>query len=162
MALRRRELRCFLFFFIAVVVVSSLSFGSGYFQPRFGDVSFLKFEVPDWRGHKDLPQDPEEIEDDEDVQRPDTNSHVESASLPTPIIDIPTPPSSEEVFNETTIPGGAYIQGLTVLDNLYMRNGTFYILTSNVSQFPSRSDMIAKPLSKAEGINLEPTDQVSS
>ncbi|KDR72741.1 hypothetical protein GALMADRAFT_73703 [Galerina marginata CBS 339.88] len=62
-------------------------------------------------------------------------------------------------YDLTTIPSGAHIQGFTVLDSLYMRDGTFFVVTADESQFPSRLDMIAKPIIKAEGVDSEPTDQ---
>ncbi|PPQ78266.1 hypothetical protein CVT25_011725 [Psilocybe cyanescens] len=135
-----------------------LAFGSGYLHPRFGDLSFPKFDTPDWLGPEPPSQVAEEFQD-EDTQMPNTKTTVQPAPLSTAIFGEPALLGSINVNNETTIPGGAYIQGLTVLDNLYMRNGTFFVLTSNASKFPSRSDMIAKPLIKAEGISLEPTDQ---
>lgn len=61
----------------------------------------------------------------------------------------------------TTIPPGASSHGFTVLDNLYLRNGTFYIVTSKPSSFPSREHIISRPVELGPGADLQPTDQVS-
>ncbi|KAF8067951.1 hypothetical protein FPV67DRAFT_1669816 [Lyophyllum atratum] len=60
---------------------------------------------------------------------------------------------------ETTIPGGEVVNGYSLLDRLYLRKGTFYIVTSDVSTFPSRNNMIARPLDMGAGHDLEPTDK---
>ncbi|KAG6810988.1 hypothetical protein H0H92_009527 [Tricholoma furcatifolium] len=59
----------------------------------------------------------------------------------------------------TIIPKGAHSPGFTILDNLYLRNGTFYVITPDPSKFPPREDMISVPRGLAERIDLTPTDK---
>jgi protein O-GlcNAc transferase len=60
---------------------------------------------------------------------------------------------------ETSIPGSELITGFTLLDRLYLRNGTFFIVAANLSAFPSRWNMIAPGVDLSSG-NTEPTDKV--
>ncbi|TFK32748.1 hypothetical protein BDQ12DRAFT_771399 [Crucibulum laeve] len=64
-----------------------------------------------------------------------------------------------DVSTETTIPSGAHVHGFTILDRVYLRNGTFYILTSDASRFPPRRNLISRPWKKVMGLNLDPTDE---
>ncbi|KAG6856928.1 hypothetical protein H0H87_012179 [Tephrocybe sp. NHM501043] len=59
----------------------------------------------------------------------------------------------------TAIPEGAHSPGFTLLDNLYLWNGTFYLITSDVSKFPAVADMISVPRELAENVDLTPTQQ---
>ncbi|KAG6910712.1 hypothetical protein DXG01_008242 [Tephrocybe rancida] len=59
----------------------------------------------------------------------------------------------------TAIPEGAHSPGFTLLDNLYLWNGTFYVITSDVSKFPPVADMISVPRELAENVDLSPTAQ---
>ncbi|KAG5643037.1 hypothetical protein DXG03_001649 [Asterophora parasitica] len=59
----------------------------------------------------------------------------------------------------TTIPEGAHIEGFTLLDNLYLRNGTFYVVTSDVSTFPPLRNMLSRPSKIESGVDLDPTDK---
>lgn len=61
---------------------------------------------------------------------------------------------------ETTIPGKELVHGFTLLDRLYLRDGTFYIIASNVSEFPPRRNMISPLMDIDAGHELEPTDKV--
>lgn len=65
------------------------------------------------------------------------------------------------VVTHTTIPGRAHSHGFTVFDELYLRNGIFYVLTSDPSSFPPRENLIGRPLEIGIGLKLEPTDNVS-
>ena len=60
---------------------------------------------------------------------------------------------------ETTIPGSEPVTGFTLLDRLYLKNGTFFIVTTNISAFPPRWNMIAPGKDLSSG-NMEPTDKV--
>jgi len=62
---------------------------------------------------------------------------------------------------ETVIPGGAHAPGFTVFDRLYLRAGTFYVVTADPSSWPPRRFLIAKPFEIGTGQDLEPTDEVS-
>jgi protein O-GlcNAc transferase len=61
---------------------------------------------------------------------------------------------------ETTIPGSEVVTGFALLDRLYLRNGTFFIVTANQSAFPSRRNMISPGLDMGAGHDMEPTDKV--
>ncbi|KAG6901923.1 hypothetical protein C0995_006634 [Termitomyces sp. Mi166 len=59
----------------------------------------------------------------------------------------------------TVIPEGAYSPGFTLLDNLYLRNGTFYAITKDVSKFPPLADMISAPRELGENVDTTPTNK---
>ncbi|KAJ7053354.1 hypothetical protein C8F01DRAFT_996845 [Mycena amicta] len=61
----------------------------------------------------------------------------------------------------TTIPNKAHVHGFTVIDNLYLRNGTFYIVAPNASSvFPAPKQLLSAPLDRnASNKNTDPTDQ---
>ncbi|TFK41768.1 hypothetical protein BDQ12DRAFT_678458 [Crucibulum laeve] len=61
--------------------------------------------------------------------------------------------------SETTFPGHARVHGFLIFDQLYMRDGVFYIVTSNVSSFPPRRNILSRPFNLGEGHDMEPTDQ---
>jgi hypothetical protein len=62
---------------------------------------------------------------------------------------------------ETSIPGSELVIGFTLLDRLYLRNGTFFIVTANLSAFPPRSNMIAPAMDLGSGnASTQPTDKV--
>ncbi|KAJ7135780.1 hypothetical protein C8R44DRAFT_388680 [Mycena epipterygia] len=60
----------------------------------------------------------------------------------------------------TTIPHNAYIHGFTVLDNIYLRNGTFYVVTPDRPSFPSLDRLLSLPIELDSGVNAEPTDEL--
>ncbi|KAJ7590491.1 hypothetical protein C8J56DRAFT_932994 [Mycena floridula] len=68
-------------------------------------------------------------------------------------------PDRNSVLAHTTIPGGAHSHGFTLFNELYLRNGTFYILTSDSSGFPEKRALIARPLERGRKYDLEPTNQ---
>lgn len=70
----------------------------------------------------------------------------------------PRPPPA---LKETTHPGRTHVYGFTILDQLYLWNGTLYIVTTNTSAFPERRVMIALPVDLGQGLSDEPTDEVS-
>lgn len=76
--------------------------------------------------------------------------------------EIPSKNSLVNVTVETTHPGPRHIYGFTILDQLYMWNGTFYIVTSNESAFPTRRMMISRPLNLGPGVEAEPTATVQN
>lgn len=67
-------------------------------------------------------------------------------------------PTSIGPFTYTTNPAG--IHGFTILDHLYLRNGTFYVVTPNAAGFPPRRNLLSRPLDLGKDYDLEPTDQV--
>ncbi|KAG6811188.1 hypothetical protein H0H92_008628 [Tricholoma furcatifolium] len=59
---------------------------------------------------------------------------------------------------ETTIPGDQLVYGYSLLDRLYLRKGTLYIVTSTPSAFPERKHILSRPLDIGPGRDLDPTD----
>lgn len=52
-------------------------------------------------------------------------------------------------------------RGFTVLDRLYMKNGTFFVVTGDSSRFPPREHIISRPVDVGVGNDIAPTDKVS-
>ncbi|KAF8345464.1 hypothetical protein F5887DRAFT_884888 [Amanita rubescens] len=50
-------------------------------------------------------------------------------------------------------------RGFTVLDRLYMKNGTFFVVTSDSSRFPPREHIISRPVDVGVGNDIAPTDK---
>ncbi|KAK1225030.1 hypothetical protein PQX77_012029 [Marasmius sp. AFHP31] len=78
--------------------------------------------------------------------------------------DRPGQPAAQEsngglgsVLNPTTIPGGAATHGFTVFDELYLRDGTLYVVTKDRKSFPRLPEILAKPLKMEPGVSLVPT-----
>ncbi|PFH47941.1 hypothetical protein AMATHDRAFT_76970 [Amanita thiersii Skay4041] len=46
-----------------------------------------------------------------------------------------------------------------MLDRLYMKNGTLFIVTNDPSEFPSRPHIISRPVDIGAGLDMTPTDQ---
>lgn len=88
-------------------------------------------------------------------------SNTTQTQHPTQVQPIQLQGDQNDLVEPTVIPSEAYSHGFTMLDELYLRNGTFYIVTSDVSSFPPRRDLIARPLPRGS-INLDPTDEVRS
>ncbi|KAF8193231.1 hypothetical protein K438DRAFT_1829329, partial [Mycena galopus ATCC 62051] len=66
-------------------------------------------------------------------------------------------------WEETMVPNGAHIHGFTVLDNIYLRNGTFYVVTDNGASFPPRNRLSLGRHNKSNTVKIgegdtEPTD----
>ncbi|KAL0061758.1 hypothetical protein AAF712_011361 [Marasmius tenuissimus] len=61
------------------------------------------------------------------------------------------------VLNPTAIPGGAITHGFTVFDDLYLRDGTLYVVTKDRKSFPRLPEILAKPLKMEPGVSLVPT-----
>jgi hypothetical protein len=68
-------------------------------------------------------------------------------------------PSTPTVGTETTQPG-SNTHGFNLFDNLYLRNGTFYIVTSIPSSFMPRNHIVSRPIPRGEGVDIQATDQV--
>lgn len=64
------------------------------------------------------------------------------------------------VTKETTHPGQTQVFGFTILDQLYLCNGTLYIVTTNTTKFPDRRAMISRAIPPDSGLSEEPTDVV--
>lgn len=71
-------------------------------------------------------------------------------------------PKSTLTSVQTTSPGNSLVHGFVLLDRLYLRNGTFFIVTANNSLFPPKNHMISPLMDIGAGHNMEPTDRVSS
>jgi protein O-GlcNAc transferase len=72
------------------------------------------------------------------------------------------PSISSSTQIETSIPGSEVVTGFTLLDRVYLRGGTFFIVTANKSAFPPKRNMIAPGLDMGAGHDMEPTDKVQS
>ncbi|KAJ6614757.1 hypothetical protein B0H10DRAFT_2043945 [Mycena sp. CBHHK59/15] len=59
----------------------------------------------------------------------------------------------------TTIPGNAHVNGFTVLDNIYLRNGTFYVVTPDPASLPPRNRLLSRPIPRGPGVEIEATDE---
>jgi hypothetical protein len=69
------------------------------------------------------------------------------------------PSTSTSTLVETSISGSEHVTGFSLFDRLYLRNGTFFIVTGNISAFPQRSNMIAPANDLGVG-DTRPTDKV--
>ncbi|KIK70046.1 hypothetical protein GYMLUDRAFT_150961 [Collybiopsis luxurians FD-317 M1] len=58
----------------------------------------------------------------------------------------------------TQIPGGAHAYGYTLFDNLYLRNGTFYVVTEERSRFPALDALLSAPLDLEKDADLKAND----
>jgi len=106
-----------------VVVVPTLVFGREYLQLRLPEISFSEVDVSAW------------VQEKFKLGSPPKSQYKETISS-----------GPNDVGIETTIPGSAYTQGITVLDNLYLRNGTLFVLTVDQSKFPSKAEMMGEPI----------------
>jgi hypothetical protein len=70
------------------------------------------------------------------------------------------PSTSTSTQVETSIPGSELVTGFALLDRLYLRNGTFFIVTANQSAFPPRRNIISPGMDMGAGHDMEPTDKV--
>ncbi|KAJ6570957.1 hypothetical protein DFH09DRAFT_916709 [Mycena vulgaris] len=70
----------------------------------------------------------------------------------------PQPPPSAFRWTPTTIPSGAHVHGFTVLDNIYLRNGTFYVVSTDPASLPSRERMLSRPVQGMDGVDTTPGD----
>lgn len=86
--------------------------------------------------------------------RVDRCSHTISQSIQSTFLS----PSTLTVSTETTQPG-SNTHGFNLFDNLYLRNGTFYIVTSTPSSFMPRNHIVSRPTRRGEGIDIQATDQ---
>jgi hypothetical protein len=91
----------------------------------------------------------------------DTGLHSSSYTKITGSFDSqPNVSTSTSTKVETSIPGSEVVTGFALFDRLYLRNGTFFIVTANQSAFPSRRYLIAPGLDMGAGHDMEPTDKV--
>ncbi|KAJ6571535.1 hypothetical protein B0H19DRAFT_988134 [Mycena capillaripes] len=96
---------------------------------------------------------------------------VEHPAPPTPPeAQAPTPPNPSananaetagEGLRHTTIPSGAHIHGFTVLDNLYLRNGTFYVVAPDKDRaaLPPRDRLLSLPVNLIAWKDMQATDE---
>ncbi|KAF8193270.1 hypothetical protein K438DRAFT_1829391 [Mycena galopus ATCC 62051] len=75
------------------------------------------------------------------------------------VYSAPTSKAKTSGWEETTIPNGAHVHGFTVLDNIYLRNGTFYVVTDDRASFPPRDRLLSLPVQLVKDANTEPTDE---
>ena len=87
--------------------------------------------------------------------RVDRCSHTTPHSITSTFLS----PSAPTVGTETTQPG-SNTHGFNLFDALYLRNGTFYIVTSTPSSFMPRNHIVSRPTPRGEGVGIQATDQV--
>ncbi|KAF9071833.1 hypothetical protein BDP27DRAFT_1321455 [Rhodocollybia butyracea] len=76
-----------------------------------------------------------------------------------PDLDL-THPKIEVSFPTTSIPHGAHVNGFTIFDNLYLRNGTFFAVSLDPSTFPPKEAILSAPLDLGvPSKELLPTDK---
>ncbi|KAF7378140.1 EGF domain-specific O-linked N-acetylglucosamine transferase [Mycena sanguinolenta] len=79
-------------------------------------------------------------------------SGVDSIEPPSPIPAPKPPPTQTPLPSDyygwtlTTIPNGTHVPGFTLLDHLYLRNGTFYVVTLDRASFPFRENLLSRPV----------------
>lgn len=150
----RRDRLAYLGLFIIVVIFlssSNINFLGSDSETLIPYEPPLKAPPADHTTEKDLNTPPHKIGTAGDPPKaPDTDKDKDT--------DAASQPSAIETL--TTIPDGAHVEGFTILDQLYLRNGTFYLVTSDVSKFPPVRNMLSQPLEMAEGFDPEPTGQV--
>ena len=80
--------------------------------------------------------------------------------------DFSTRPAAEDngrvPITETSLATTAHTPGFTIFDQLFLRNKTFYVVTSSPETFPPISYIISQPSDKKAGLNIDPTGQVST
>ncbi|KAI3615660.1 hypothetical protein WG66_011909 [Moniliophthora roreri] len=136
-----------------IAAVSSLTWlGIGY-QWSLSATLVTSVQVPPlpWEN----PCSPNETQStgDRDVVDNELHSPVEDRLLP----KMPQHPHGD--LNHTTIPQGAHVHGYTVFDQLYMRNGTLYIVTDKPETFPEIKKILSIPGKALHGVNLTPTEK---
>ncbi|KAF8150528.1 hypothetical protein K438DRAFT_1865559, partial [Mycena galopus ATCC 62051] len=92
----------------------------------------------------------------------EVKSRVDRISPPPPKpTPVPTPPPYWDGWALTTIPSGTHVPGFTLLDRLYLRNGTFYVVTLDRASFPPRENLLSRPVENVGGhwVDTEPTDE---
>ncbi|KIK62619.1 hypothetical protein GYMLUDRAFT_164784 [Collybiopsis luxurians FD-317 M1] len=83
-----------------------------------------------------------------EISAPDIPLYDDSLTDYREYIDVPYLPS-------TKIPGGAHSHGFTIFDNLYLRNGTFYVVTTDRESFPTLDALIAAPFDLGSGFDTK-------
>ncbi|KAJ7274863.1 hypothetical protein C8J57DRAFT_1177726 [Mycena rebaudengoi] len=91
--------------------------------------------------------------DTQPISESETRPNLNVSQQP-PVVNAP-----EVLLQPTTIPEEAFVHGFTVLDNIYLCNGTFYVVTADPSTFPPRHRLLSVPLFLGPGVvGFEPTD----
>ncbi|KAK7019144.1 hypothetical protein R3P38DRAFT_2981304 [Favolaschia claudopus] len=62
-------------------------------------------------------------------------------------------------WQRTTIPNDAHVHGFTVFDNIYLRNGTFYVVTEDAADLPPIERLLSRPLERKPGVDTTPTNE---
>lgn len=146
---RRREARCcFLVAFVVVVLISTVALSTDYLDPHLANLSLPKVNVPQWL--KPGKQGENHIPNTKTPSAPEASSDAAPTA---------TPSSSggglsgenDSRLKQTLLAQKPHVPGYTVLDNLYLRNGTFFVLTSEEAEFPPTADIMARrPLEQNE------------
>ncbi|KAF5383177.1 hypothetical protein D9615_004897 [Tricholomella constricta] len=149
--LRKERIICLGIFIIVTIILSTMK------------IDFLGSDNMIWQYEPPLRAPPKEAAEKVVVTPPAAKTTTTTTAPP----DINGGSASNEETEEkppaigrfTTIPDGSHVEGFTLVDNLYLRNGTFYVVTSDVSKFPPVRNMISLPLKLELDVNLEPTDE---
>lgn len=83
---------------------------------------------------------------------------VEEKLLSQPTID----DNGRAPIAETNLSTTGHTPGFTIFDHIYLRNKTFYVVTSSPDAFPPLSYIISQPKDKKPGLNIDPTGEVSA
>mgnify|MGYP007051633627 FL=1 len=75
-------------------------------------------------------------------------------------VNTPTTVASTFLYNKPSITIHAQTHGFAVYDHLYLRNGTFYIVTDDPSQFLDREDILSDIVVKVSGVDVNLSGQV--
>nr|GAT47165.1 predicted protein [Mycena chlorophos] len=96
------------------------------------------------------------LEDASGASRPQIQQPPQSEDWAESIDEDETP----AVWPYTRIPNKAHVHGFTVLENIYVRNGTFFIYRDPATEtFPAARELLAKPMDKEPNINDDPTEE---
>ncbi|KAL0576132.1 hypothetical protein V5O48_005850 [Marasmius crinis-equi] len=94
------------------------------------------------------------------------NAQNQDFAVPFPDKNLPAEPEDDKQdsgsigggeLRLTTIPHNAFTHGFTIFDELYLRDGTLYVVTPNRKSFPRLPDMLAKPIQRKPGVSVVPT-----
>ncbi|KAF9256391.1 hypothetical protein L218DRAFT_217394 [Marasmius fiardii PR-910] len=69
------------------------------------------------------------------------------------------PFDNQSRLRQTTIPKNVSTNGFTIFDNLYLRNGTLFIVTDKRDSFPQLPHILSKPERMEPGAFLSPTEK---
>ncbi|KAF7300528.1 hypothetical protein HMN09_00937300 [Mycena chlorophos] len=109
----------------------------------------------DAKGNDALDDDIDSLEDG--ASRTQTHEPPHSEDWAESVVDGDETPA---VWPYTRIPNKAHVHGFTVLENIYLRDGTFFVYRDPATEtFPAARELLAKPVDKEHNVNDEPTEE---